>query len=105
MAIHDDIPRGVQDSVRHHIRQLDRFCIPVQDTLDTIRHLAKPLMIGMEDQLRGLDSLVEEIKTRWAYYEANGAWASSEDVAERLPKASASATNKSNVLKHPDSNP
>lgn len=73
------MPRGVRDHVDHSIRNLERFAVPVNDTLDTLQHLARPLTVGLEDQYRALDELISEIKQRWAFYQANGAWPSQDE--------------------------
>lgn len=74
------MPRGVRDHVDHSIRNLERFSVPVNDTLDTLQHLARPLTVGLEEQYRALDKLIAEIKRRWAFYQANGAWANQDEM-------------------------
>lgn len=86
--VHDELPRGVRDHISHSIRQLERFSTPVNDTLDTLQHLARPLTVGLEDEYRSLDRLIQSIKERWAFFETNGAWPSS---GEHLGQARASA--------------
>lgn len=92
MAVHDNLPRGIQDHVDHSVRSLERFAHPVNDTLETLRQLAPALLIGMDSDVRALDEAIAKIKSRWAYFKANGAWASTEEVdnyMDRLPRASA----------------
>lgn len=84
MAVHDQLPRGVQTSVDHHIRNLERQADPVKDTLATLRVLAPALLIGMEDDVRALDKMIESIRDRWGYYVARGAWAATEEVNDHL---------------------
>lgn len=91
--VHDDMPRGVRDHIAHSIRQLERFAAPVNDTLDTLQHLARPLTVGLEEEYRSLDRLIQSIRERWAFYEANAAWPSS---SEYLGQAKASAPVKIN---------
>lgn len=87
--VYDELPRGVRNHIGHSIRELERFSTPVNDTLDTLQHLARPLTVGLENEYRALDRLIQEIKSRWAFYEANGAWpANGESLG--MPRASAS---------------
>lgn len=95
MAVHDNLPRGVQGSIDHHIRGMERYTEPLKDTLATLRVLAPPLLIGLEDDVRAVDELLEKIRDRWGYYIAKGAWASTEEVnahLDRLPKATGTGT-------------
>jgi methyl coenzyme M reductase subunit D len=96
MAIHDSLPQGIQDSVDHHIRKLERSAIPLKDGLATMRIMAPALLIGLENDINAVDKLVEKIKDRWGYYVARGAWAADEEVTDhmnRLPRASSAVSN------------
>jgi hypothetical protein len=90
--VYDKLPRGVRNSVDHNIRDLERFLLPLEDRLDTLRHMAGPLFIGLDSDVSCISELVDEIKRRWAYYQANDAWASSEEVRQQLPRASSSGS-------------
>jgi hypothetical protein len=93
--IHDNLPRGVRGHIGHSIRELERFAGPVNDTLDTLQVLARPLTVGLEDKYRALDDLIAEIKSRWAFYEANDAWPNDSEI-QGLTRASA------RTLKNPE---
>lgn len=97
--IHDSLPRGVRNHIDHSIRDLERFAGPVNDTLDTLQHLARPLTVGLEDDYRTLDGLIAKLKQRWAFYQANGAWPNDAEVAG-LAKATG-RSQLSNTGQHP----
>ncbi len=92
--IHDNLPKGIRNHVRTSIAELETLARPIEDTLDTLKHLARPLFIGLDNDAQALDHLIAELKRRWLYYEANDAWAGSAEIAqEMLPKATAKRTN------------
>jgi hypothetical protein len=69
------------------IRELEAAAVPVNDALDTLQHLARPLVIGLEGEWRAVDNLINEIKQRWAFWQANGAWPNNNESLA-MPRAS-----------------
>jgi hypothetical protein len=91
--VHDKLPYALQSHISHSLRELERAADRINDQLDTIQQLSRPLTVGLDNEFRGLDTLIQELKTRWAYYLANGAWADSVTAKRiRAPRATAQPT-------------
>lgn len=88
--VHDNIPRGMRNHIRQSIRDLEKAVEPVNDTLDTLQRLARPLIVGLDGEFRALDELILKIKERWAYFEAHDGWPESGEALNPV-RASASA--------------